>query len=432
MYPPGHHLQSALAKSFRMRFAYIIGRFPTVSETFITNELRELTKLGADVRVYALVHGRPAVVHEEADELRRHVRYRSLFSLRTLRANLHFCRRNAHLYISTAAEAMFGCARNLRYLMGAIYTFPKAVLFAWEVQRDNIEHVHAHFAHHPGLAAMIIHRLTQVPFSFTVHGHDLHINPQMLPQKVAAATFVATVSEYNKELLVSLCGEQARDKCHVVHCGIDPDRFQPTPENRPGRRAPRIACVGSLLEVKGHEFLIAACALLHRQGRDFECLIVGEGPLRSQLAALAHAAGLQTKVRLLGAMKQADVARILASSDMAVQPSIWAHDGSREGIPVALMESMAVGLPVIASRLSGIPELVESEVTGLLVEPRDVQGLANAILRLIEDPELCRILGNAGRAKVLRDFSLRDNAAMMYRLIGGGIHANQDAAMAAD
>jgi glycosyltransferase involved in cell wall biosynthesis len=281
---------------------------------------------------------------------------------------------------------------------------------------DGVEHVHAHFASHPAAAAYVIHRLTGIPYSFTAHGSDLHRDRHMLREKVAEAAFVVPISNYNRELILAECDGHYGDKVVVVHCGVDTSVFQartaPTPHEQ-GQGPFRLLCIGTLHEVKGQTYLIEACQLLQKRGIEVDCHFAGDGPDLDALTAQAAAAGLTDRMHFHGRLTRGEIVQLLHSADVVVTPSVPSRDGRREGIPVALMEAMGSGVPVVASDLSGIPELVENDVCGLLAPPRDVDALADALERLYYDPALRRRLGEAGRDKVVREFDLFTNAALL-------------------
>jgi glycosyltransferase involved in cell wall biosynthesis len=397
------------------RVAYIMSRFPKLTETFILYEILALESQGTGVAVYPLLREKAEVAHPEVEAVMPRVRFHPFLSLPILRAHLHYLVRKPATYVLLLAEILRGTFRSRNFLVGALGIYPKAVRFAYEMSAAGIEHVHAHFATHPAVAALIIHRLTGIPFSFTAHGSDLHVDRRMLDRKVDAAAFVVTVSEYNKNVITNECGEHVREKVEVVHCGVDPQVFTPRERERPDGSI-EILCVASYEEVKGHRYLVEACAKLAGRGVDFRCHLVGEGPLRAEVEDQIRKSGLTERVVVHGGLPRDKVIALLSQVDVVTLPSVLTKQGKKEGIPVALMEGMASGLPVVSSRLSGIPELVEDGVSGILAEPRDAEGLAAALETLAKDPGLRARLGAAGREKVLRDFNLRRNALALADL----------------
>ena len=346
-----------------LKLAYLMSRFPKITETFVLYEILELGRRGVEVEVFPLLRERQTVEHQEAAALVRRAHYEQFVSPAILATNAAEVARSPRRYLSTMGELLGRTWGNTNFFLGALAYFPKAVCFARRMVDTGVTHIHAHFANHPTLVAMAVHRLTGIPFSFTAHGSDIHKRQECLREKIEAAAFVVTVSEYDREFMIECCGERYRDKIHIVHCGVDPDVFQPA---RPGDRHDdfHIVCVASYEEVKGHRYLVEACARLRDQGVCFVCDLVGEGPLRKQVVAHIAEAGLGDHIRVHGALPRAQVAATMQRADVAVLPSVLTDRGDREGIPVVLMEAMACGLPVVASRISGIPELVLHRRTG--------------------------------------------------------------------
>ena len=398
-----------------LRVAYVMSRFPKLSETFVLNEILALEALGAPVEIFPLLRERQPVSHPEALRLSERAHFHPFVSAPILRAQAHVLRRQPAAWIGALAEVLRGTLGSANFFFGALGIFPKSVLFALEMRRLGVTHVHAHFCSHPAVAALIVHRLTGIPFSFTAHGSDLHVERRMLETKVRASAFAVTVCEFNREVIVRACGDGLRSKVHVVHCGVDAGYFRADPERR-GDGPLRIVCVASLEEVKGHRFLVEACRILKARGLAVRCDLVGSGPGRRTIEAQVEEAGLAGEVVFHGGQPRASVARLLAGMDAAVLASHPTAEGKREGVPVALMEAMAAGLPVVASGISGIPELVDDGETGLLVPSGDPVALANALERLARDRALRRRLGEAGRRKVTREFSLQGNAEHLLRL----------------
>jgi glycosyltransferase involved in cell wall biosynthesis len=289
-------------------------------------------------------------------------------------------------------------------------------LWARRIRAERIAHVHAHFALHPTVAALTISQLTGVSFSFTGHSHDIYRHPAFLAEKIRRARFVAVVSHLARERYIKpLVDRPDLAKVRVVRCGIQPARFQRRPAIRP---APGLCLVtvARLIEVKGIAYLIEACRLLRERGFDLHCRIIGDGPLRGRLEEQIEEGGLGGRVALFGARTDSEVQQVLGWATTFVLASIVTADGTMEGVPVSLMEAMAIGVPVIATGTGAIPELVEDEVTGLLVPQRDAGALAAAIERIHGDQALATRLAEAARRRVEGEFDLDANAALLDRL----------------
>jgi colanic acid/amylovoran biosynthesis glycosyltransferase len=411
---------STHTKQQKVKVAYIMSRFPKLTETFILYEMLALQREGVQVETYPLLREKTEVIHPEAKSFVEAAHFQPFISLAILRANLHFIVRKPGTYLQTLWTLLRANWGSLRFLTGALGIFPKSVLFAHKMKAENIDHVHAHFASHPAAAGFIIHRLAGIPYSFTAHGSDLHRDRHMLRDKVAEAAFVVAISNYNKELIVSECQGNYREKVIVIHCGVDTEVFRDNSDKlfqNNGKRPFNILCVGTLHEVKGQAYLIRACAGLQATGIDFVCNLVGDGPDRKSLAALAAQAGISTRVHFHGQQKRERIAQLLQDADVLVAPSVPTSDGRREGIPVVLIEAMSSGVPVIASNLSGIPELVVDEQTGLLTPPGDVAALTNALERYYHNAALRKRLGHSGRKKVTEEFDLYKNATRLIQQI---------------
>ena len=402
----------------RTRVAYLMSRFPKLTETFVLYEILAVEREGVEVQIYPLQRTAERVTHPEAARLVARAQFQPWLSWAITRSHLHFLFHRPWIYLATLLRLLWANLGSLRFFGGAIAFFPKAVHFARVAQQDQIDHLHAHFASHPAAVAWVISRLTGIPYSFTAHGTDLHCDRHMLREKVAAAEFVITISNYNRDLIIAECGESFLPKVQVIHCGVDTAVFTASRDRTSsnGQKAPvQILCIGTLHEVKGQTYLLEACRQLRREGLELDCHFVGNGPDMEPLSRQANEAGLTGQVHFHGACPRAKVANLLQRADIVVAPSVPTRSGQREGIPVALMEAMASGVPVIASRLSGIPELVIDGETGILVPPRDSEALAAAIARLAGDVVLRRRLASAARQNVEREFNLDRNAARLAR-----------------
>jgi glycosyltransferase involved in cell wall biosynthesis len=290
----------------------------------------------------------------------------------------------------------------------SVVTMLTAVVWARDLAGREVGRLHAHWATHPALAAYVLSHLLDVPYGFTAHAHDLYNENGMLEEKLRRADLAVTISSYNVDLLRSRFGHLADDVV-LLHCGVDREAFRPTP-GRPGRLRPlRLLTVASLSEYKGHRYLLDAVALLERSGQPVDCSLVGDGPLRDTLQRQRDDLGLHSSVTFLGRRTAPEVRRLMQECDVFVLPSVRTADGMMEGIPVALMEALASGRPSVASRLSGIPELVEDGLSGLLVPPADADALADALARLADDEDLRRTLAEAGPRRIADGFDQRVN-----------------------
>jgi colanic acid/amylovoran biosynthesis glycosyltransferase len=398
----------------RERVAYLVSWFPAITETFILDEVRDLRARGVEVEVLPLFGKRGGEVHAGWSELASCTHYHRTLSWEMAAAQLHWLRRRPLALLRAWRDALRWSASSPKLLVRAPLVLLKAALLARRVEAMRVRHVHAHWATHPTLAAWAVRALTGTGYSFTAHAHDLYVDRAMLREKVEAARFVVTISEFNRRLLGDLCGAAAAAKVHVVRCGVDVDAFGALPRRAPAR--PTFACVASLREYKGHAVLLEAVRLLRSRGRDLRVVLVGGGDLRRALEARIARDGLGEVVLLRGALPHQEIPAVLSRATALVLPSVTSRDGQMEGIPVALMEAMAAAVPVIATRISGIPELVRDGESGLLVPERDPAALAAAMERLAGDPALQARLSVGGRRAVRARFDRRHNVARLAEL----------------
>jgi glycosyltransferase involved in cell wall biosynthesis len=388
---------------------YIVSRFPAVTETFVVNEWLVLSDRFR-MQLVSLRRSGEAPVHPEAKRVMPSVRFAGRPLRAAVAANLACLARHPVAYLALLAAVVRGALR-FSALEAAKETvvFLQGVAVARAAARDGVDHLHAHFASHAATAAWVVHRLTGIPFSFTAHANDLFVAPVLLERKATDARFVVAISEYNRRILLERCPGA---RLEVVHCGVDSARY------RPGERDPnRAVCVASLLPKKGHVHLVDALALLTQRRPGLRLELVGDGPERERIEGRARECGVADRLSVLGARSSEEVRATLAGAGVFALPSVRLPSGRMEGIPVALMEAMASGVPVVATRLSGIPELVEDGVTGLLVEPGDPRALATAMDRVLEDDALAAELAANARELVERSFSLTREAQRLGDLI---------------
>jgi colanic acid/amylovoran biosynthesis glycosyltransferase len=396
---------------------YIVTRFPALTETFVVNEWLALTGRFR-MQLVALRRSGEVPVHSETRRLMPRMRFAGTPLPDTLAAHLVWLLRSPRTYLSALAAVVRGALRfSLLEAAQETVVFFKAVEVARSAARDGVDHVHAHFASHPATAAWVVHRLTGIPFSFTAHANDLFVAPVLLERKVADARFAIAISDYNRRVLLERCPSAPR--VEIVHCGVDGERY--AWRDLSERDPDRVVCVASLLPKKGHADLIDALAPLAERRPGVVLELVGDGPERERIVRRARERGVAERVCLLGARSSEQVRATLANARAFALPSVRLASGRMEGIPVALMEAMASGVPVVATRLSGIPELVQDGVTGLLVEPGDPRGLAAALGRVLEDDSLAAELALRARELVERSVSLTAEAQRLGDLFAESI-----------
>lgn len=398
------------------KIAYLMSRFPHLPETFILREMIALEALGWQIELYPLIIQRQELIHPEARPWMARAHRVPWFSRALLAANLQRAVRRPRQYFALWGRVLAENFRSPRFLARAILLFPRAVWMADEFTRQRIEHIHAHYATHPALVAWLIHRLTGIPYSVTVHAHDIYVEKPMLATKLQEASFIASISEFNREYLVRAVGAWVREKTRIVRCGINPAYYARSHEGVDSRRL-EILSVGSLQPYKGYEFLIRACAILRERGIPYRCRVIGGGDLRSMLERLIQEQRLGEVFQLLGPRTQDEVSLLLRTGNCYVQPSVVTRTGKMEGIPVALMEAMISGLPVIASCISGLPELVEDGRTGWLVPPEDSDLLADALCDVYARPAEARRRAELGRQWVQQEFDLASNVRKLAGLL---------------
>jgi len=374
-----------------LRVAYILDSFPVLSETFIVREILELERKHCRISVFALINSSSytcsEVIHSDAKKLMDNVHYLLPLSkypekklwFKLILYHSRFFIRNPKRYIKTL---LFSVSHGIKIFARFVYS----VFYARELLKREIGHIHAHFALESCTFSMLISMLTGISYSFTVHAHDIFIPglSDLIEYKFNNSKFVACISEYNKQYVLKHFPTINPKKIKVIHCGINLELFNPVTKSV--KNTHTILSVGRLVQYKGFKYLIEACKLLKENCNiAFVCNVIGEGKDREQLEDLIDKFNLTGVVNLLGSKEQANVMKTLKSSDLFVLPCIIDETGMRDGIPVALMESMAIGIPVISTKVSGIPELVKYG-GGILVEPRDAKELAEAMEKILKLP----------------------------------------------
>lgn len=390
------------------RLGMILKGYPRISESFISSEILMLESLGIPIDIYSIRQPRESFSHDHVKRIRARAAYLPEYvlpNLKTLyRSNTALHARLGRHYRTCLVEAL-GRARERRKSASLRHFLQGGHLAALYLVEGRVKHLHAHFAHTPTSVALFASQLVGIPFSFTAHAKDIYTtDPDQLARKIQKARFVVTCTRYNAEYLRSLRDKGgATTPIHTVHHGIDLDLFRfsdPPPSGTPYR----ILSVGRLVEKKGYDDLLRALKLLDACGLDFEFVHIGSGELRESVAAMAGELALTPRVRFLGTLPHREVVSWYQRAHCFALACKVAGNGDRDGIPNVLVEAMAVGCPVVATRISAIPELLEDGVTGSLVEPEAPPALARAILEVLLHGDRCRERRKKARAKVEADF----------------------------
>lgn len=381
-----------------MKIAYLVNQYPKVSHSFIRREIQALETIGLEIIRYSIRSCGEELV-DEADR-QEQGKTRVLLDLGTglLWAILRVFFARPQRWLSAFRLTLKigwgsdrGVLRNLAYLV-------EACALLEQCQALEITHIHAHFGTNPAAVAMLCQVLGGPNYSFTVHGPEEFdkVLAIALPEKIKRAAFVVAVSSYGKSQLYRWCEFEQWSKIRVVHCGVD-NLFLET-ERLPVPTAPRLVCVGRLCEQKGQLLLLEAAARLAAEGLDFKLVFVGDGPLRGNIEAAIARLGLTNKLEITGWASSVQVQQQILASQTLVLPSF------AEGLPVVLMEALALGRPVISTYVAGIPELVESEVCGWLVPPGSVEALVEAIRTALRLPATkLEQMGRVGARRVAKE-----------------------------
>ncbi len=388
------------------KVCYFLKRYPRLSETFIVNEMRELQQQGINVSIVAKYASNEEIVHEKAQALDIPIYY-----LPSVSSISHTSWEIRHLKNLSGTPSLLKRDTLRGQLSKKDYkALVEAAMIAPFIKNMGIDLIHAHFATWATTAASFVSDITGIPYSFTAHAKDIYherVDKTVLTEKIAKARFVITVSDFNKRYLEGLlCSEGRSGQIIRLYNGIDLEQFRPLDI----KKEPNLLLgVGRLTPKKGFKYLIEACKILRERGRDFHCVIIGKGDERATLEKLVEQYSLEQKISLPGAKTQAEVMRIIQKATALVLPCIVSSDGDRDGLPTVLLEAMALGVPVISTDVTGIPEIIAHERTGLLVEEKNSKALADAIETLLDSEPLCKKLSRAALVKVREEFNVVEN-----------------------
>lgn len=394
--------------------AYLVGYYPAVSHTFITREVDGLRARGLDVQTFSLRDPPAATLLTDAD--RREAAATFVIQRAGVRriagAQFRALRAAPWRFLRSLAWALGRSPGGARNGLWQLFYLAEATVLREELARRGIGHVHVHFANAASAVAMLAARLgggDGPSWSFTMHGPTEldDVTRYDLAEKVRRARFVACIGDFCRSQLMKLVTREHWDRLAVIRLGVDPARFVPT--DRRGRSGPvEVLCTGRLVPDKGQAVLIEAVARLRAQSAEVRLTLAGDGPDRPGLEALARCRGLGDSVTFAGAVDQERLRGLYAAADVFCLASF------AEGIPVVLMEAMACALPVVATPVAGIPELIADGRTGRLVAPGRVGAFAAALSELCADAEMRQALGAAGRREVEQRWDLERSVAELH------------------
>jgi glycosyltransferase involved in cell wall biosynthesis len=397
-----------------LRVAYVLKRFPRLSETFILNEILELERRGVEVTIFAYLRPNDGRFHAQIARLRAKVHYFEGLDPR----RWHEWLAAEWSVLGSRQEHFWGLLRESLERGDSLHV--NEILWgtwvAAQCMKLRVEHMHSHFGTMSSTVAWFASRVSGIPFSFTAHAKDIYVysfTEHRLREKMMAASRVITVTEYNRTYLLQNNPDLDPTRVRVVYNGVDLDFFRPSEAER--REPGLVLSVGRLIPKKGFEDLLQACAGLRRRGVEFRAVIVGEGPEEGALLQQREILGLQDHVELAGPLPQDDVLALMHRASVLCLACKEDGDNDRDALPTVLLEALACGVPIVSTDFSGIPEIVQSGVEGFLVPPGDAESMAERLAELLHDGALRARFGQSGRRKATARFDLRRNAGETLR-----------------
>jgi len=399
-----------LSKIQKTTIGYILKGYPRISETFISNEIYLLEQLGFSLHLFSMREPRESFTHESVNQIRAAADYLPSTLLkplpRLLYHNFKLARQRPEAY-SEALRLMITRFRRKKKVATIKHLLQAGYLVHALLPGTGVRHLHAHFAHSPTSVALFAHKLCNLPFSFSAHAKDIYTSDQrQLQEKIALAKFVVTCTEYNRRFLQELVSDGP--SIHRVYHGIDAGLFSGQSESRKPSPPYRILSIARLVDKKGLPTVFRALRNLLDQGYSLHYTLIGDGEERRSILDQLHNLGLETICTWLGTQPHHRVIDEYRKADLFVLGCEVASNGDRDGIPNVFLESMAMGVPVLATRVSAIPELVEDGRTGLLVDPGEHEEMAQCMVKLLGDEELRHRIIVAARRRVREEFNNRE------------------------
>lgn len=398
-----------------LHVAYLVNQYPKVSHSFIRREIRALERLGVRVQRIALRGWDGELVDAQDHEERAQTQYVLQGGAAALLVAMLWLliSRPAAFLRTLSLAARLGWRADRPWPLHGVY-FAEACLIVRWLQASGAQHLHAHFGTNPAELAMLVRALGGPPYSFTVHGPEEFDKPEFLKlgDKLRAAAFVVAVSSFGRSQLYRWVERRFWDKVRVVHCGLEAEFYGL--DSSPPPPAPRLVCVGRLCEQKGQLLLIQAAHQLVQAGVALELVLAGDGEMRSEIEALVDQLGLQSQVRITGWISSEQVRLELLGARALVLPSF------AEGLPVVIMEAMALRRPVLSTYVAGIPELVRDGIEGWLFAAGDVAGLARAMADCLRmDAQQLAQMAERAHQRVVARHNIDTEAAKLKALMAG-------------
>jgi glycosyltransferase involved in cell wall biosynthesis len=389
------------------KIGYVVKRYPRYSETFIVNEILAHEDAGLEVQIFSLNHPDDSHFQDIVGEVQSPVTY---ITQDTMKASSWWD------YVNKTSEVIPGLFQMLEVFRNERFRHVyQAIELAKIIKTTGIDHLHAHFATSATTVARMASYFANIPYTFTAHAKDIYhedIDFKDLQSKIHDASSVITVSNYNIEHLTRTFSSD-KDKIKRIYNGLDLSKLE---YRIPKNRKPHIITIGRLVEKKGLNILVDACDILAKRGVDFHCSIIGKGELKSELLRQIKEKNLQDKVELTGALPRTQSIQKFYDASIFAAPAIVADDGNRDGLPTSILESMALGVPCISTDVTGIPEVLKNNETGIIVPQNNSVELANAIEKLLNDSELSILMSKNARKLIESDFDISKNSAKIREI----------------
>jgi len=394
------------------KIGYVVKKYPRYSETFIVNEILAHEDAGLEIQIFSLTPSDDSHFQDIVGEVQSPVRY---LPLDYLKASTWW------KYLNKANEVLPNLFQMLEVFRDEKFKYVyQAIELAKIIRKTEIEHLHAHFATSATTVARMASYFSNISYTFTAHAKDIYqkdIDFGKLQSKIHDASSVITVSNYNLEHLTRMFGSD-KDKIKRVYNGLDLRKIQyRSPENR----KPNIITIGRLVEKKGLNILVDACEILAKHGVEFHCSIIGKGELESELLGQIKEKNLQDKVELTGALPRTQALKNFYDASIFTAPAIVANDGNRDGLPTSILEAMALGVPCISTDVTGIPEVIKDNKTGIVVPQNNSVELAKAIERLLNDSKLSISLSENARKLIESNFDISKNSAKIREIFAPNV-----------